>query len=242
VIRLLRASVLALCAAAPLHAQPPPPPACVPLAPTAAEADLAGYRCAGAGPDEAVRVSITVPASWRVAWQDTADLVLTAMDGDNVIWVVGSDELPRPLTRQDTLTFWLAAASVGLPRDATPAEVEAFRDASNGRIARARERAASAGLTDSALVALAATLSAAQGGLTVLEQELGVRTLDGEPAGFLSEMLEAGGRRWRFISYVTRRDGALFAISMNAIEDGHAALLPLFERVLASFRPRTERQ
>ncbi|HST62250.1 MAG TPA: hypothetical protein VLK84_26335 [Longimicrobium sp.] len=43
------------------------------------------------------------------------------------------------------------------------------------------------------------------------------------------------------ISYVTMRDGAIFAISLNAPEGGHAALLPLWERVLASFYPRTER-
>jgi hypothetical protein len=68
-----------------------------------------------------------------------------------------------------------------------------------------------------------------------------VRPLAGEPAGYLSEVLETGGRQWRFTSYVTVRDGALFIISLNALESEADALLPLFDRVLAAFSPRTER-
>jgi hypothetical protein len=243
-IRILPAAALiALAGAAPLHAQPSARrlPACIVEASAGVGAELTRYGCAGAGPDAAVRFSISLPADWQAVWQDTAEIVLSATSGDNALWIVGSDRLPEPRTRPDTVGFWMRATELMLDREATVEDVEASRDAANGRIAAARERITRAQLADSALLAMVAHLSAGEDGRPVLRQETEVRTLAGEPAGYLSEVLELGGRRWRFTSYVTVRDAALFIISFNAIEGEHDALLPLVERVLASFHPRTER-
>lgn len=238
------AAALLAAAAAPLQAQPSPPrrlPACIIEASATAGSELTRHGCAGAGPDQAVRFSIALPTNWQIAWQDTAEMVLTAMDGDNAIWVVGSDRLPEPRTRPDTLGFWMRATELLLDREVTAVDVEDFRDASNGRIASAREWITRAQLADSTLLGLVAHLSAAEDGRPVLRQETEVRPLAGEPAGYLAEVLETGGQQWRFTSYVTVRDGALFIISLNALESEADALLPLFERILASFDPRTER-
>jgi hypothetical protein len=188
-----------------------------------------------------VRFSIALPARWEVAFQDTADLVLTAVDGDNAVWVVGSDRLPEPWNRPDTLNFWMAATELLLDRVVTRMEVDDFRDSNGGRIASARAWITRSQLAEQVLLRLVANLSTAKDGRPVLQQETGVRPLAGEPAGYLSEVLETGGQRWRFTSYVTVRDGALFIISFNTLESEHAAMLPLFDRVLASFYPRTER-
>jgi hypothetical protein len=241
-IRILSAAAL-LALAAPLHAQPSARrlPACIVEASASAGTELTRYGCAGAGPDAAVRFSIALPADWEAAWQDTAEIVLTATSGDNALWIVGSDRLPEPRTRPDTVGFWMRATELLLDRDVTAAEVEDFRDAANGRVSGAREWLTHAQLADSTLLALVAQLSTAQDGRPVLSSETEVRMLGGEPAGYLSEVLELGGRRWRFTSYVTVRDAALFMFSFNAIEGEHDALLPLVGRVLASFDPRTER-
>ena len=232
-----------LLAAAPLHAQPGArrPPTCVEEASVSAGDDMARLSCAGAGTDADVRLTANLPRNWQITWADTADLVVTAMDGDNALWVVGGDQLPDPVTRADTANFWRRAAELTMGRDVSPDEVEDFRDATNGRIASARDWATRSRLADSALVATVAALSAGTDSVPVLEQETGVRMLAGEPAGYLSERVELGGVEWRFISYATYRDGTLFLISLNTLERDHAALLPLYARVLASFNPRTER-
>lgn len=237
------AAVLAL-AAPPLHAQPSARrlPACIVEA--SAGTELTRHGCAGAGPDAAVRFSIALPARWEATFQDTADMVLTATDGDNSIWVLGSDRLPEPRTRQDTLGFWMRAAELALygeRREPTLIDVENLRDASGDRIDGARGWITRSQLADSALLALVAGLSTGEDGRPPLLHETEVRTLAGEPAGYLSEVLVAGGQRWRFTSYVTVRDGALFIVSLNTLESEHAAMLPLFDRILASFDPRTER-
>lgn len=236
-------ALLVLAAAAPLHAQPDVrrPPACVIEAPANAGTELTRHGCAGAGPDQAVRFSIAVPAGWKVTFQDTADMVLTATDGDNSVWVVGSDRLPEPWNRADTLNFWMAATELLLDRDVTRMEVEDFRGSNGGRISSAREWITRSQLGQSALPRLVDGLSITRDGRTPLRRETEVRTLAGQPAGYLSEVLETGGQRWRFTSYVTVRDGALFIISLNTLESEHEAMLPLFDRMLASFDPRTER-
>jgi hypothetical protein len=238
--------LIALAAAAPLHAQPAARrlPACITEASASAGTELTRHGCAGTGPDAAVRFSIALPATWEIAFQDTSEMVLTAMDGDNSIWVVGNDRLPEPRTRQDTLGFWMRATELrlyGERREATLIDVEDFRDASGDRVDAARGWITRAQLADSALLALVAGLSTGRDGRPPLVHETEVRMLAGEPAGYLSEVLEAGGQRWRFTSYVTVRDGALFIISLNTLESEHAAMLPLFDRILASFNPRTER-
>jgi hypothetical protein len=235
---------LALAAAAPLHAQPDVtrPPACAIEASATAGTELTSYGCAGAGPDKAVRFSIALPARWEVTFQDTADMVLTATDGDNSVWVVGSDRLPEPWNRADTANFWMAATELLLDRDATRKEVEDFRDSNGGRISSARDWITRSQLGVSALLRLVGGLSITRDGRTPLRRETEVRTLAGQRAGYLSEVLELGGQRWRFTSYLTVRDGALFIVSLNTLESEHEAMLPLFERMLASFNPRTERR
>jgi hypothetical protein len=236
-------ALIVLAAAAPLHAQPAARrlPACIIEASVTAGSELTRHGCAGAGPDAAVRYSIALPTSWRIEFQDTAEMVLTAMDGDNAVWVVGSDRLPEPWNRPDTLNFWMAATELLLDREVTRMEVEDFRDSNGGRIGSAREWITRSQLGEQVLLRLVANLSTARDGRPVLQQETGVRPLAGEPAGYLSELLDLGGQRWRFTSYVTVRDGALFIISFNTLESEQAAMLPLFDRVLASFDPRTER-
>jgi hypothetical protein len=244
-VRILIA-VLALAAAAPLHAQPSGRrlPTCIVETSVTAGAELTRHGCAGAGPDAAVRVSIALPARWTTVFHDTSDLVLTATDGDNAVWVVGSDRLPEPRNRADTANFWMRATELllmELGRQATATDVDDFRGATGGRIDGARERVTRAQLADSALLSLVGSLSTAEDGRPVLRREAEVRVLAGEPAGYLSETMDLGGRRWRFTSYVTVRDAALFILSLNTLESEHAAMLPLFERILASFDPRTER-
>ncbi|HEX6039079.1 hypothetical protein [Longimicrobium sp.] len=241
-IRLV-AVALAVLAAAPLAAQPDTRrlPTCIREASAAAGTEMTRHGCAGTGMDEAVRLSVSLPARWEVAWQDTADLQITAMDGDNAIYVVGGDQLPAPLNRADTLAFWRRATELRLRREVTDNDVRAFRDEANGRAATARELATREQLTDSALLALVQGLSVTRDGHAVLRAETEVRILAGEPAGYLSEVAELGGVRWRLTSYATYRDGAIFLVSLNTLEPDHDALLPVFERVLASFDPRTER-
>lgn len=243
-IRIRRFTVLlAVLGAVPLAAQPDTRrlPTCIPEASAAAGTEMTRHGCAGAGADGAVRLSVSLPADWEIAWQDTADVQITAMDGDNVIWVVGGDQLPAPLNRADTLAFWRRAAELALRREVTDDDVRAFRDEANGRAATARELATRAQLADSALLALVQGLSVTRDGNAVLRAETEVRLLAGEPAGYLSEVAELGGVRWRLTSYATYRDGAVFLVSLNTLEPDHDALLPLFERVLASLDPRTER-
>lgn len=236
-------AALALAAAAPLHAQPAARrlPACIVEVSASAGPELTRHGCAGAGPDAAVRYSISVPANWHISFQDTAEMVLTATDGDNSVWVVGSDRLPEPWNRPDTLNFWMAATELLLDRDVTRMEVDDFRDSNSGRIASAREWITRSQLAEQVLLRLVGKLSVAVDGRAVLRRETDVRPLAGEPVGYLSEVLETGGQRWRFTSYATVRDGALFIISLNTLESEHDAMLPLFDRMLASFHPRTER-
>ncbi|WP_420130435.1 hypothetical protein [Longimicrobium sp.] len=235
--------LLAVAAWAPLHAQPSARrlPACIAEASLTAGTELTRRGCAGTGRNEAVRVSIALPTNWQIAFHDTADMTLTAMDGDNAVWVVGSDRLPAPVNRADTLNFWARATELLLDRDVTTNEVRDFRESNGGRVASARDWITRSQLRESSLLALVAGLSVSLDGHTVLHSEKGVRSLAGEPAGYLSESLEQGGQRWRFTSYATVRDGALFIVSLNTLESDYAAMLPLFERMLASFNPRTER-
>jgi hypothetical protein len=111
-MRILIAALIALAAAAPLHGQPSARrlPACIVEA-SASAGSAMEKRTAASGPVPAQpwRVS-SVPARWEVAFKDTSEMVLTATDGDNSIWVVGNDRLPEPRTRQDTLGFWIARA------------------------------------------------------------------------------------------------------------------------------------
>lgn len=100
--------------------------------------ELTRHDRAGAGQDAAVRFSVTLPASWEATFQDTARLVLSAVNGDNSIWVTGNDLLPEPLNRADTLNFWMTATELLLDRDVTRKEVEDFRESNHDRIPAAR--------------------------------------------------------------------------------------------------------
>src|SRR6476661_3629701 len=119
--------LIALAAAAPLHAQPAARrlPACITEASASAGTELTRHGCAGTGPDAAVRFSIALPATWEIAFQDTSEMVLTAMDGDNSIWVVGNDRVDgarERITRAQLADSALLALVAGLStgRDGRP--------------------------------------------------------------------------------------------------------------------------
>jgi hypothetical protein len=232
----------ALAAAVPVAAQPEArPAACRVEASAAAGSELTRYGCAGTRKDDAVRFSVSLPAGWQVAVADTSGLELAAWQADAQIIVVGGDQLSLPLTRADTLAFWTLAAGKMLGHAATREEVETFRDAANGRIAAARDRLTGRQLWDDALLDMAEELSAAGTGYEVARQEREVRTLAGEPAGYISEVLREGDREMLAISYVTVRDAAFFFVTLNVPAEQYPFILPLWERVLDSFDPRTER-
>lgn len=242
-IRILGVAAL-LALAAPLQAQPGErrAPACMPEASVTAGFDLTRRGCAGAGINQAVRVSVALPTDWHITLADTAGAMeLVARQGAAVITVASGDQLPAPATRQDTLVFWTRAAEKGLGRPVTPIDVEDVRRYHGERVAAAREWVTNAQLRDSSLLAMAGEMSARHAGDTVLRQETEVRLLAGEPAGYVAELIQQADGELRAVSYVTVRDGALFIVTLNVPETGYAAVLPFFERVLASFDPRTER-
>jgi hypothetical protein len=243
-IRIVRLAAL-LALAAPLHAQPSAPrpsSACVMEASATAGTELTRRGCAGAGVNHAVRVSVALPTNWRITLRDTTGgMELQARDGGAIIAVVSGDQLPAPLTRQDTLVFWRRAAETGLGREVTPIDVEDVRDYNNGRIAAARLWVTSQQLRDSALLAMAREMSAEYAGDAVTGRETEVRQLAGEPAGYVTELIREADGELRAVSYITVRDGVLFIVTLNVPERDYAAVLPLFERVLASLAPRTER-
>jgi hypothetical protein len=237
------ASAAVLSAAGPLRAQPAPRalPTCVQEASAAAGVALTRLGCAGRGNHAAVRFSLAVPTNWYRSWSDSTELVLTLRDGERSIQVVGGDQLPPPHTHRDTLGFWMRAAGLMPGGVRVAQQVEDFRHVNSGRTDWARRWITEVQLRDSTLLAMAGELSAEHAGDTVLEHETAVRTLAGEPAGYLSELLRDGPARVRIVSYVTVRDGAVFLVTLEVPEGDHAELLPVWERVLASFNPRTER-
>lgn len=237
-------ALLALAAAAPLHAQPSArrQSACIIEASASAGTELTRHGCAGAGVNQAVRVSVALPTSWHVTLRDTAGAMeLVAREGGASIAVVSGDQLPDPATARDSAVFWRRAAEKGLQRDVTPIDVEDVRDMTGRRVAAARGWVTDVQLRDESLREMAREMSAEHAGDVVLSLETEVRALAGEPAGYITEVLREGEGELRAVSYITVRDGAIFIVTLNVPEPGYAAVLPLFERVLASLDARTER-
>lgn len=236
--------LLALAAVAPLHAQSSARrlPACVIEVSASAGTELTRHGCAGAGINQAVRVSVALPADWHISLRDSAGAMeLVARQGGASIAVVSGDQLPDPITPGDTAVFWRRAAEKGLGREATPTDVQAVRGMNGGRIAAARDWVTGVQMRDSVLRQMAREMSAEYAGDTVLRLETEVRSLAGEPSGYITEVMREGAGELRGVSYITIRDGAMFIVTLNVPEPDYAAVLPLFQRVLASLDPRTER-
>jgi hypothetical protein len=240
---LLLLGAAGIAAAGPLRAQPAPRalPTCVQEASATAGIELTRLGCAGRGRNAAVRFSLAVPTNWHRTWSDSTELVLTVRDGARSIQVVGGDQLPPPVTPRDSIGFWMRAAGLMPNGVQTAQQVDDFRHVNSGRTDWARRWTTEVQLRDSTLLAMAGELSAGHAGDTVLEHETAVRTLAGEPAGYLDELLRDETGPVRAVSYVTVRDGAVFLVTMKVPEGDYAELLPVLERVLASFNPRTER-
>jgi hypothetical protein len=230
----------ALAAAVPLRAQPADTAAsCVP-APAPAPAGLARRTCAGTEYEAAVRFSVALPADWEVASPRDAGLQVWALHEGVQMSVAAEDQLHDPLTRSDTLGFWMRAARLRLGREPTLAEVEGFRQ-SAGRPSKARSEVTRAQRQDAVLMEMARGLSAAHEGEEVSVEAVEVRRLGGQPAGYLAETYEVNGEVWRAESYVTVRDAVVFTATLTTMGEDHHAVLPLWERVIASLQMRTER-
>jgi hypothetical protein len=239
---------LLLPAAGACTAAPPPAPAPVMTVDTvgpctvthAAGAEQVAYDCRGSGQNRAAGFSVSIPAGWRVQVTDSLDVALVATDGDRAIRVVGGDQLPPPVTAQDTLNFWLTANELALRREPTLRDVADFRFVLDDDPARARRWVTDELMETPRLSALAARLSAEGEGRPVIRRESEVRTLAGQPAGYLDEVV-GGESPWHTTGYMTFRDAVLYIVLMEAPGDDAAALLPLWERVAASFTPHTRR-
>lgn len=238
------ALLLAAAGAAPAAAQDAPaPPACTREASRADEEGMLRYGCAGTGDNAAVRFSAALPEGWDVEWQDAGHLVLSATQGDIVIQLAGVDQLPAPLTRRDTVGFWMRAARLAAGRELDSlAEMQQFRSENEDDPGKAREWLTLVQLEDSTLLGMAGALSVSQDGREALRQQLEVRELAGAPAGYLSESWMEDGTEWSAISYVTARDGALFIVSLTTPERTFLNVINTFDWVAATFTPRTERQ
>jgi hypothetical protein len=244
-MRVLWLAAAALVAAAPLRAQPDArrQPTCVREASVAAGDVMTRRGCAGTDDNAAVRFSAALPNDWNVEWRDGDDLVLTATtDGGIAIRIVGTDRLPDPRSRADTLGFWMRATGMMLGREVDSVrEVEEFRTVSEDRVGDAREQVTHRQLEDSVLRAMATALSARNEGREVREQSVEVREMAGEPAGYLDEVWMRDGTAWHSVSYVTVRDGALFVVSLRTPDLAYVNVIYAFDSVVASFNPRTER-
>ena len=199
------------------------------------------YGCAGTGNHAAARFSVAVPTDWHISWADSTELSLTARDGARIIRVVAGDQLPAPVTHRDTVGFWMRAARLMPGGVQSVQQVDDFRYVNSGRIDWARRWITEVQLRDSTLLEMARELSAEHAGDTVLQIKTAVRSLAGEPAGYVTELLRDSPADVRAATYITARDGAIFFITLNVPEGDYPAVLPVFERVLASFNPRTER-
>lgn len=242
-IRPLRAAALLLCAAAPLGAQEADSVEwCVPApAPDSADGDASiRWACRGAGYDAAARFSVALPAGWEVTPPDGVALTLGAGGEGAYVSVLAEDQLHAPVTRSDSLGFWMRATGLHLGREPEFADVGAFR-AGAGDPAGARRAVTRAMSADSALLALARRLSVARDGATVLTQDAEVRALAGRPAAFLDETYASRDVRWRVTSVVTVHDAVVFSATFAAPEEDYDGVVPRWERVLASLEIGTAR-
>lgn len=226
--------------AAPLRAQEPDSAgACVAAA---ADADgLVRWTCTGGGYDAAVRFSAAFPEDWEVTPPDGAELAIwaTGTEGGEIS-LSAHDQLHAPRTRSDSLGFWMRAAGLQRGRDPELAELGAFRAAA-GDAAGARRAVTLAQQADSALLAVARGRSVARGGTAVLHQFAEVRTLAGQPAGFLEETYQTGGHTWRAATYVTVVDATVFVASFAAPEEAFNGAYGSWVQAVASLELGTER-
>lgn len=243
--RALALLLLAAGACAPARPAPAPPPVvaepgtCA-SGSAAADAQLVRYACRGSDANEAAGFTVSIPVGWTVEVTDSLDITLFASDGDRAVWVTGGDQLPAPLTADDTLNFWLAANEIALRRTPTRQDVADFRFVLDDDPARARRWVTDEQMEPLRVAGIVGRLTAEREGRPVLRRTTEVRPLAGGTAGYLDEVVDVQGP-WHTTAYLTVRDAVLYIISFNAPEEDVAALLPLWEQVAASFVPDTRR-
>lgn len=228
-----------------------PPPAPAAPAPVAAAAPELEPRCTAvpraegsvvvrhdcAGGDEltrAVRFSVDLPAGWEFSEQMGRNVILSATRGWSVIVLHAGDQLPDPMTAADSASYWSTAAELLLDRAPTAAEADALRREARDA-AGARRVLTRAQLADTALLRLAAHLTAEREGIRVVRHEPEVRTLAGGPAGYLFEVTDREGREYTSAGYVTVRDGVFYGLVYTAREAEFEANRARWETVVASF-------
>ncbi|HEX6039077.1 hypothetical protein [Longimicrobium sp.] len=231
----------ALVAAAPLAAQPDAA-ACAHEPSATAPGEMTRHHCVGARLHRDVRVSIDLPPGWALAARDSAGLLLTAGDGAARVRVLAADAFPEPFTAADTAFLREQALAILAEAEFTLASIEDTRLVRRERIDSVRARITRHQQGDSVLVAMTRARSAGYGGEEVVEATVEIRSLAGQPAGYLSERVRGPAGDARVVTYVAARDGAVFVLTFRTPEADFAARTDLFDRVLASFHPRTERR
>ncbi len=193
------------------------------------------HTCAGNDDlSRAVRFSVDLPAGWEFSEQVERNVILTATRGWSVIVLNAGDQLPDPVTAQDSASYWSTAAELMLERTPTAAETEALRREARDA-AGARRVLTRAQLADDALRRLAAHLTAEREGVRVIRHEPEVRTLAGGPAGYLLEVTDRAGREYTSAGYVTVRDGVFYGLVYTAREAEFEANRARWEQAVASF-------
>ncbi len=224
--------LLALCAAAPAHAQPAPRCAIAPG--LSADTALVRWDCAGNGPARMVRFSVSLPAGWQVREPEEENLTIMAEKDGALVAVQGFDPLSVPATAPDTAAFWREAARLLLGRAPTPREVaELHRDA--GDEAGARFMLTRAQSTDSALQHMAGAFAGENEQIHRLGRLVLVDTLAGQRAGYLFQHYRIRDLEWESTARVTVRDGVTYGMVFAAPTDDYIDLEPVWARVLASF-------
>jgi hypothetical protein len=216
------------------------PGTCAPASEAEFDGTLVRYACRGSGQNEAAGFSVLLPAGWEVLLTDSLDITLRATDGDRAVWVVGGDQLPAPQTAEDTANFWMAATEIALRRGPTRRDVGDYRFVLDDDPARARRWVTDEQMEALRLTGLAGKLTAEREGRAVIRRVTEVRPLAGGLSGYLDEVVDVQGP-WHTSAYVTVRDAVVYIVSFNAPEEDVPALLPMWERIAASFVPDPRR-
>ena len=224
--------LLAICAAAPAHAQPAQ--RCTAAPGASADTTLVRWDCTGNGPTRLVRFSVSLPSGWEVRESEEDNVTLTAQNGGALIAMQGYDPLFVPATANDTVSFWGEATELLLGRAPTRREVDELRrdagDEDGARFMLTRAQS-----TDSALLHMAGTLAGENPRIHRLGRLVNVDTLAGQRAGYLFQHYRIQDVEWESAGRVTVRDGVYYGLVFAAPTDTYIDLEPMWARVLASF-------